>query len=114
MRGADRQTTTPIAVAVVGGDGVRAMPPVYGVVVRRFPSSGDRGIRGRRSALAAIRAGSFALVVIHVRWMSHGDSECLRRVCRNTGIAYRVVPGGMGSVWRVVNAFVAKEVSDVR
>lgn len=105
--------TWPVTVAVVGGDGVRALPAVDGAVVRRFASSGDGGRGGRRSVLAAIRARAFALVVVHARWMGHGDSEAVRRACRNTGVPCRVVTGGMSSVWRVLHAFVTQGASDV-
>lgn len=107
-------TTSPIDIAVVGGDGVRALAAVVGVNVRRFPSSGDAGRGALRSALAAIRAGAFALVVVHARWMGHGDSESLRRLCRNLGVPCRVVTGGMTTVWRVLQAFVTESASDVR
>lgn len=112
MRGI-RVATGAITVAVVGGDGVRALPAVEGAMLRRFPSSRDDGKGGRRIALAAIRAGGFALVLIQARWMGHRDSERLRRTCRNSGGPYRVVTGVMSTVWRVLHAFVARGASDV-
>lgn len=106
MSGANPSPRKPINVAVVGGDATRELPAVDGAVIRRFPSSGDGGNGGHQSALAAIRGRSFALVVIHARWMGHCDSHNLREACRSADVPYRVVTGGRSSVRRVVQSFV--------
>jgi hypothetical protein len=102
-----------MAVALVGGDGVRALPDVIGAAIRQYPSSADGGNGRHQHALAAIRHGSFALVVILVRGTGHADSDSVRRACRNSGVPLRVVTGGMTSVARIVRAFVAAEGCDV-
>lgn len=98
-----RQT---IQIAVVGGDATRELPPIEGASIRRFPSSRDGGSGGLRCALAAVRSGSVALVIIYARFMGHSDSHNLREVCRNAGVPYRVVTGGMTTVSRAIVAFV--------
>ena len=103
-----------VAVAVVGGRRSPTIPDVVGAEVRHFPSSGYGGNGRHQSALAAIRGGGFALVLIVVRWMGHADSDGVRRACRNSGVRFRVVTGGMGSVARELRALVTQEVSDVR
>lgn len=95
-----------IQIAVVGGDATRELPPTEGASIRRFPSSGDGGSGGHRSALAAVRSGSVALVIIHARFMGHSDSSSLREVCRKAGVPCRVVIGGMTTVSRAIVAFV--------
>lgn len=95
-----------IQIAVVGGDATRELPPVEGASIRRFPSSRDGGNGGHRSALAAIRSGSVALVIIHVRFMGHGDSHNLREVCRKARVPCRLITGGMTTVSRAIGAFV--------
>lgn len=104
-----QRCSVSVAVAVVGGHGASVVPEVVGAVIRQFPSSGDGGNGRHQHTLAAIRAGSFALVVILVRWAGHADTDGVRRACRNTGVAFRVVTGGMTSVARVVRALVAAE-----
>lgn len=104
-----QRCSVSVAVAVVGGDGAHVLPDVIGAAIRQFPSSGFGGNGRHQHTLAAIRAGSFALVVILVRWSGHADSDGVRRACRNTGVPYRVVTGGMTSVARIVRALVAAE-----
>lgn len=96
-----------IQIAVVGGDATRELTPIEGASIRRFPSSRDGGSGGQRSALAAVRSGSVALVIIHARFMGHSDSNSLRDVCRKAGVPCRVVVGGMTTVSRAIGAFVA-------
>ena len=98
-----------IAVAVIGGDGAYVLPEVIGAVIRRFPSSGYGGNGRHQHALAAIRHGLFALVLVLIRWAGHSDTAGVRRASRNSGVPCRVVTGGMTSVARVVRAVVAKE-----
>ena len=99
------QVSIGIAVAVIGGDG-RLVPQVDGAVVHGFASTGRGGDGRARSTVAAIRGGGFALVVLAVRWLGHGDSDRVRRACRARGVACVIVAGGMTSVARVVRAFV--------
>ncbi len=102
-----------IAVAVVGGDGAQVVPGVVGAAIRQFPSSRDGGNGRLQHALAAIRGGAFALVLVLVRRSSHADSEAVRRACRNSGVRVRVVTGGMTSVARAVRDLIASEGCDV-
>lgn len=100
----DKGASSGISVAVIGGDGRHLT--IRGVALHRFESAGDGGIGRQRSMVAAIRGGRFALVVVVVRWLGHGDSERARQACRRNGVPCRVVAGGMTSVARVVRAFV--------
>lgn len=90
------------AVAVVGGDGGRAMPPLTGWEVRRY-SSGRYGGHGPINKLiAAIERGSVALVVLLTRWMGHSESDRIRRACRAAGVRCLLAPGGSSSVGRLL------------
>jgi hypothetical protein len=96
-------------VAVVGGDGARQVPLVAGAVICQFPSVREGGNGRQQHAIAAIRGGAFALVLVVVRWMGHSHCDNVRRACRRSGVPCLVVVGGMASVARVVEAFVARE-----
>ena len=102
----EERTPRTIAVAIIGGDG-RIVPSIAGAVLEGFASTGDGGHARQRSAVAAIRGGAFALVVVAVRWVAHGDSERVRRACRSRGVPCRFVTGRSSALARVVRAFVA-------
>lgn len=79
-------------VAILGGD-VRQEGrwSEFGAAVhfqgRRFGGNGEL-----RRLEQAIRAGSFALVVILARWNSHATTSKVLRLCRSRGVTVTIVP----------------------
>ncbi len=54
---------------------------------RRFGGNGEL-----RRLEQAIRAGSFALVVILARWNAHAVTRKVLRLCRSRGVTVMIVP----------------------
>jgi hypothetical protein len=101
-------------VAVVGGDGRRPKPDLTAVEIQSFPSSKYGGNGRHQNTLAAIRSGSFELVLMLVRWLGHSDSRAIALACHAAGIPCRVVAGGMTAAMRDLRDFIDGEVPRVR
>ena len=79
-------------VAVLGGDGRQEgrwaqLGEVDHFRGRRFGGNGEL-----RRLERAIRAGSFALVVILARWNGHSATEKVMKLCRSRGVRVMIVP----------------------
>lgn len=82
-------------VAILGGDarqeGRWSDLGEFGEAVyfqgRRFGGNGEL-----RRLEQAIRAGSFALVVILARWNGHATTSKVLRLCRRRGVTVMIVP----------------------
>jgi hypothetical protein len=83
-----------LAIAVIGGDARQCAAHTDAATIRLFSSSNDGGNGRLRAALAAIRRGSFDVVVL-LRWLGHSDSQVMVSACAAAAIPARVVSGGM-------------------
>lgn len=84
--------TTARRVAILGGDSRQeGRWSELGEAVyfqgRRFGGNGEL-----RRLERALRAGSFALVVILARWNGHAVTSKVLRLCRSRGVTVMIVP----------------------
>ena len=98
---------SPPRVLVFGGDGRYKFDTTpFEDRVKVCPSS-KRGGRARfQSGLAAIRGAG--LVIILTKWIGHPDRVAIETACRQAGVSFRSVYGGLSSARGIVRAFLTR------
>lgn len=82
---------TRLRVAVMGGDGRNVEKFADRGEVTFYQSRHDGGVSERRRMIAALKAGSFDLVILLSRWNGHDATKAIRKVCRTHNIPVEVI-----------------------
>lgn len=85
-------------IAIVGGRGASTTLDRFGDRVVLYGSRGDAGTGPARRLEAALRTGTYKLVVVLARWIGHSTFEQVRRACRASGTRLIVWPNGLSSL----------------
>ncbi len=78
-------------VALFGGDGRNADRFADRGDLTIYQSRHDGGAGERRRLIAALKAGSFDLVILFARWNGHSATREVRKVCQTHNVRVEVI-----------------------
>lgn len=85
-------------IAVVGGRGELGPLARLETRVETFGSPSEVGGGAVRRLEAALRAGTYEVVIVLARWGGHSTTTRLKTVCKSTRTRFLVWPGGLSSL----------------